>query len=151
MITLIGKEDEYDDWKKSNEDDSGYGQYIFEHAEQWADLMEFELDRITNWKCKVGFLKQNAQNLSLQTPCCKGGLTGYQHDCAINILITFWKYGFELWLGMLLEKYDDGTDDYYKNAKDGEASHVMKMWIDKKYEDILKYRKEIQKNVQQIK
>ena len=99
-----GWEESYEEHKKLNKDKYGYGQYIFEFANQWANLMESELDKITKLNCKVRFIKQNAEKLAKKTPNYNG-LSGFQYECAINILVSYWKYGFELWSGFCLEEY----------------------------------------------
>ena len=99
MKILKGLEESYREHKKLNEDESGYGQYIFEFANQWADLMEPELDRITKRNCRIEFIKQNAEEIAKKTSCY-GGLSGYQYDCAIHVLVSYWKYGVELRFGL---------------------------------------------------
>lgn len=100
MKILNGLEESYEEHKKLNEDTTGYGQSIFEFANQWAELMEPELDRITDNDCRIEFLKQNAEELARKTSCYDG-LSGYQYDCAIHVLLSYWKYGVELQVGLM--------------------------------------------------
>jgi len=100
MEILDGLEESYMEHKKLNEDEAGYGQYIFEFANQWADLMESELDQITDKNSRIEFLKQNAEELAKKTPHYDG-LSGYQYDCAIHVLVSYWKYGVELRCGLM--------------------------------------------------
>ena len=100
MKILNGLEQSYNEHKKVNEDKTGYGQSIFEFANQWADLMEMELDHITDKNSKIEFIKQNAEELAKKTPNYNG-LSGYQYDCAIHVLLSYWKYGGELRCGLM--------------------------------------------------
>lgn len=78
----------YDSWKAKNTD--GYGNAVFVFAEQWAKLMQVEI--------------QSGKTIS---DCAKGlvseadtvGLSGFQYGAACNILSTCWKHGeqFKEW------------------------------------------------------
>lgn len=100
MKILNGLEEAYEKHRKVNEDEAGYGQSIFDFANQWADLMEQELDHITDKDCRIEFLKENAEELAKKTSCYSG-LSGYQYDCAIHVLTSYWKYGGELRRGLM--------------------------------------------------
>ena len=43
MKILVGMEKIYDDWKNDNQD--AYGKECFKFAEDWAELMEKEIDK----------------------------------------------------------------------------------------------------------
>ena len=43
MKILVGMEKIYDDWKNENQD--AYGKECFKFAEDWAELMEKEIDK----------------------------------------------------------------------------------------------------------
>ena len=61
MKILVGMEKIYDDWKNDNQD--AYGKECFKFAEDWAELMEKEIDKENDIK-KV--LKEKALETRLQ-------------------------------------------------------------------------------------
>ena len=61
MKILVGMEKIYDDWKNDNQD--AYGKECFKFAEDWANLMEKEIDKDNDIK-KV--LKEKALETRMQ-------------------------------------------------------------------------------------
>lgn len=94
--------------KQKHMNDTPYGRFIFQQATQWTDLMEPELKKYQTLYERIEYLRENAEDLSLQTQCCNEGLTGNQQDCATILIANSWTYGFELWLGLSLAKHDRG-------------------------------------------
>ena len=136
--------------------DNGYGRYIFRQVREWSDLMEegiselpyYNIDSLTEeestkkWLETVEYLRENAEKLSLETEACNGGLTGFQQDCATNILITTWRYGYKLWVALSLHKNDKGF-----TIRNEEQKEVIKKYEEKNYTDLLKNEKEIQNKI----
>ena len=120
-----------------------YGQFIFRQVDEWATLMEEGIahlehintdpttdeEKIIKWVEIVEYLRKNAEPLSLETKACEEGLTGFQQDCATSILITSWKYGYKLWLALLL--YNEDHDRYNRNTEDIEKA--LKLYHNKQY------------------
>lgn len=128
----------YNKSKHANSDP--YGLFIFGQAREWAELMEKEItEKLPDhtWEDIVLFMKDNATPLSLETKHCKDGLTGFQQDCATTILVQCWEYGFELWLGLLLEKRDRNYSVEPENMK------YVKMWTDKNYQPLLEFKESL--------
>ena len=118
-----------------------YSKFAIGYGIEWAEMMENEIDKngLKTLEEIVEFLAENATKLSLETEHCNDGLTGFQQDYATLLLVHSWKYGFELWLGLGLEKlkknyhmskelmkyvtyYNEGNYgaiDTYKNECDG--------------------------------
>ena len=87
MKILVGMEKIYDDWKKDNQD--AYGKECFKFAEDWADLMEKEIDKDNDIK-KV--LKEKALETSMQATNYRL-CTEFMFAVASNILVKCWEYG----------------------------------------------------------
>lgn len=77
--------EEYEEWKKNNEDPYGAG--VFSFAERWAELMEKEIK-------KGNKVKDIAERTSRYADT--DGITGFMYGSAVQILSTCWKYGEEL-------------------------------------------------------
>lgn len=92
--------------KRKHLNDDAYGQYVFNYAEEWANMMENDIIFL-NSNDIVDYLKESAEKISFETEHCKGGLTGFQHDCAVDLLINCWKYGVHLYLGLILERVEN--------------------------------------------
>ena len=61
MKILVGMEKIYDDWKNENQD--AYGKECFEFAEDWAALMEKDIDKENDIK---NVLKEKALETRMQ-------------------------------------------------------------------------------------
>lgn len=120
-----------------NNDD--YGTFTINHAIEWAELMEDDIksDQISEWEDIVDYMINNAERVSFKTKTCYEGLTGFQHDCASVLLISTWKYGFELWLGLLVDKHNKGFKVHDENVQ------WVLSYLDGDYEALLEYKEEI--------
>ena len=87
MKILVGMEKIYDDWKNDNQD--AYGKECFKFAEDWADLMEKEIDKENDIK-KV--LKEKALETRMQATNYRL-CTDFMFAVASNILVKCWEYG----------------------------------------------------------
>ena len=87
MKILFGMEKIYDDWKKDNQD--AYGKECFKFAEDWAELMEKEIDKDNDIK-KV--LKEKALETRMQATNYRL-CTDFMFAVASNILVKCWEYG----------------------------------------------------------
>ena len=87
MKILFGMEKIYDDWKNDNQD--AYGKECFKFAEDWADLMEKEIDKDHDSK-KV--LKEKALETRMQATNYRFE-TDFMFAVASNILVKCWEYG----------------------------------------------------------
>ena len=87
MKILFGMEKIYDDWKNDNQDD--YGKECFKFAEDWAELMEKEIDKENDIK-KV--LKEKALETRMQATNYRL-CTEFMFAVASNILVKCWEYG----------------------------------------------------------
>ena len=77
----------YDDWKNDNQD--AYGKECFKFAEDWAELMEKEIDKENDIK-KV--LKEKALETRMQATNYRVE-TDFMFAVASNILVKCWEYG----------------------------------------------------------
>ena len=87
MKILVGMEKIYDDWKNDNQD--AYGKECFKFAEDWAELMEKEIDKENDIK-KV--LKEKASETRMQATNYRVE-TDFMFAVASNILVKCWEYG----------------------------------------------------------
>ena len=87
MKILFGMEKIYDDWKNDNQD--AYGKECFKFAEDWAELMEKEIDKENDIK-KV--LKEKALETRMQATKYRL-CTEFMFAVASNILVKCWEYG----------------------------------------------------------
>ena len=87
MKILVGMEKIYDDWKKDNQD--AYGKECFKFAEDWAELMEKEIDKENDIK-KV--LKEKALETRMKATNYRL-CTDFMFAVASNILVKCWEYG----------------------------------------------------------
>ena len=87
MKILFGMEKIYDDWKNDNQD--AYGKECFKFAEDWAELMEKEIDKDNDIK-KV--LKEKALETRMQATNYRFE-TDFMFAVASNILVKCWEYG----------------------------------------------------------
>ena len=87
MKILVGMEKIYDDWKNDNQD--AYGKECFKFAEDWANLMEKEIDKENDIK-KV--LKEKALETRMQATNYRL-CTEFMFAVASNILVKCWEYG----------------------------------------------------------
>ena len=87
MKILVGMEKIYDDWKNDNQD--AYGKECFKFAEDWAELMEKEIDKENDIK-KV--LKEKALETRMQATNYRL-CTEFMFAVASNILVKCWEYG----------------------------------------------------------
>ena len=87
MKILVGMEKIYDDWKNENQD--AYGKECFKFAEDWAELMEKEIDKDNDIK-KV--LKEKALETRMQATNYRL-CTDFMFAVASNILVKCWEYG----------------------------------------------------------
>ena len=87
MKILFGMEKIYDDWKNDNQD--AYGKECFKFAEDWAELMEKEIDKGNDIK-KV--LKEKALETRMQATNYRL-CTEFMFAVASNILVKCWEYG----------------------------------------------------------
>ena len=76
---------DYEDWKAKNTDE--YGACVFRYLENWANMMEEEINQGKN-------LEDVAKELSFKADT--EGITGFMYGCAVNILSQCWIYGEEL-------------------------------------------------------
>lgn len=92
MLFREGMEQEYLDWKKKNEpgkdDPIGYGMAVFTWAEDWAELMEKEIEQ--------GAEVKDIANRTSHESGDGQGYTGFQYNCVVQTLGHCWKYGEEL-------------------------------------------------------
>ncbi len=77
----------YDDWKNDNQD--AYGKECFKFAEDWAELMEKEIDKENDIK-KV--LKEKALETRMQATNYRL-CTEFMFAVASGILVKCWEYG----------------------------------------------------------
>lgn len=95
-----------------------YGDCIFKYANEWADTMEQDIQE-NKPENIISYFQHNAENISMKTNSVNHyGLTGFQHDCATSILINTWKYGYELYLGLICDRVEKG---YHLSAKKQQA------------------------------
>ena len=87
MKILVGMEKIYDDWKNENQD--AYGKECFKFAEDWAELMEKEIDKENDIK-KV--LTEKALETRMQATNYRL-CTEFMFAVASNILVKCWEYG----------------------------------------------------------
>ena len=87
MKILVGMEKIYDDWKNDNQD--AYGKECFKFAEDWAELMEKEIDKENDIK-KV--LKEKALETRMQATKYRL-CTEFMFAVASNSLVKCWEYG----------------------------------------------------------
>ena len=87
MKILVGMEKIYDDWKNDNQD--AYGKECFKFAEDWAELMEKEIDKENDIK-KV--LKEKALETRMQATNYRL-CTEFMFAVASNILVKCSEYG----------------------------------------------------------
>ena len=87
MKILDGMEKIYDDWKNDNQD--AYGKECFKFAEDWAELMEKEIDKEHDIK-KV--LKEKAFETGMQATKYRL-CTEFMFAVASEILVKCWEYG----------------------------------------------------------
>ena len=87
MKILVGMEKIYYDWKNDNQD--AYGKECFKFAEDWAELMEKEIDKENDIK-KV--LKEKALETRMQATNYRL-CTDFMFAVASNILVKCWEYG----------------------------------------------------------
>ena len=83
----------YNKWKHQNgaEDMNNYGGAVFRYAEQWAELMEQEIeDKDTNI---IIFHKILTCQEQYSHDADKEGITGAQYGMARSILRQCWKHG----------------------------------------------------------
>lgn len=111
--------------KQKHLNDDPYGRFIFKQVTQWTALMEPELKQESSLIHRIEYIREHAEQLSLQTRCCEEGLTGFQQDCATSLIVNSWEYGFELWLGLSLAKHDQG----YTSLISDEASKVIDHYL----------------------
>jgi len=85
MKLLQGKEVEYQNWKAKNTDD--YSAAIFRYAENWADLMEQEMEG-----------GQDVTDIADRTSheADTEGITGFMYGMAVKILSLCWEHGEKL-------------------------------------------------------
>ena len=101
-----GMEQEYLDWKVKNEPkkggDIGYGMAIFTWAEDWAELMEKEIE--------AGAVLEDIADSTSHKSGDGGGYTGFQYNVVIQVLGLCWKYGEELrqWHNLDVQLHDEG-------------------------------------------
>lgn len=83
---MEGKEDEYKQYVATNSND-GYSKAVVEYGEQWAKLMQIEIEK-----------GRSIADIADQTqkPLSYLGITGFQYGCVVNTLAHFWKHGEEL-------------------------------------------------------
>jgi hypothetical protein len=81
----VKDEEKYQDWKAKNTD--GYGAGIFRFAENWANLMEKEIEAGAEVKDIAERLEREADT---------EGITGYMYGAAVNVLALCWEHGEEL-------------------------------------------------------
>ena len=87
MKILFGMEKIYDDWKNDNQD--AYGKECFKFAEDWAELMEKEIDKENDIKKA---LKEKALETRMQATNYRL-CTEFMFAVASNILVKCWEYG----------------------------------------------------------
>ena len=87
MKILVGMEKIYDDWKNDNQD--AYGKECFKFAEDWAELMEKEIDKDNDIK---KMLKEKALETRMQATNYRL-CTEFMFAVASNILVKCWEYG----------------------------------------------------------
>lgn len=117
-LLFYNKSKFYNCEKPEDKNKREYAAFIYQHAEEWAEQMEQDIikDKPDNL---VKYFQENAENISMKTNSVNYyGLTGYQHDCATSILINTWKYGYELYLGLICDRVEKG---YYLSAKKQKA------------------------------
>jgi hypothetical protein len=115
MKIADGKEQEYNDWYDKNRD-GGYSEVVFKFAEEWAGLMEVEID---NGKKLSDVAKETAHKVA-----STHGITGFQYSCAVSILAHAWAHGEELriWHNLDTQINDEGER---ANASGGVLNTAM--------------------------
>jgi gas vesicle protein len=103
-IEFLDKEG-YDDWKGKNTDP--YSACIFEYAESWAKLMQYEMKQGRS-------LVDCASETSFQLGYL--GITGFMYGAAVQILAKHWGYG------EVLRKWHNGE---YKHTGDGVVNPAL--------------------------
>jgi hypothetical protein len=78
-------EQRYQEWKANQKDD--YGLACFRYAENWANMMETEIEHGEK-------VMDIAERLSFKADT--EGITGFMYGCAVSILSECWIYGEEL-------------------------------------------------------
>lgn len=99
MKILHGKEKEYTEYKEQMTGD--YLDRIMSYSESWAELMEIEIDKIENPEEAIQKCAKAAAD-----EADYDGITGYMYNCAVKILVCFWKYG------EILRKWHNGSLGY---------------------------------------
>ena len=85
MKIKIGKDNEYLKYKNVNAD--GYGMVVVRYAENWANLMEAEVNK---GKSISEIAKETSHTADTE------GITGFMYGCAVQSLSEFWEHGEEL-------------------------------------------------------
>jgi len=81
----------YNEWKANQKDDHGYGNAIFEYAENWARLMQKEFQDRNIEKPDMTIMIAHAEKCSHDANT--DGITGFMYGAAVAILANHWKYG----------------------------------------------------------
>lgn len=82
----IKNQEEYQDWI-DKQNGHPYGLACFRYAENWANLMEAEME-------KGKEIKDIAEKMSYQADT--EGITGFMYGMSVNILSHCWEHGEEL-------------------------------------------------------
>jgi hypothetical protein len=98
---IIINVEEWSNWEKHNRD-GGYGEAVLDFAEKWADLMEI---RIGNGEELESVAKETSFQASKEL-----GLSGFQYNAGVVMLVGCWKYGEELriWHNLDTQISDEG-------------------------------------------
>ena len=82
-----------------------YASFTYQYAEEWAEQMEQDIikDKPDNL---VKYFQENAEEKTMKLKTVNEGLTGFQHDIATQLLINVWKYGYELYIGLIKNKIE---------------------------------------------
>lgn len=76
----------YQKWKAVNKGDP-YGERIFEYAEDWANLMEKDIEKGVSISEMANYHSRTADH---------DGITGYMYGAAVSVLSLSWLYGEDL-------------------------------------------------------
>ena len=108
MKILPGKEEEYANWKATNEKDGiGAGAEIFRYLEAWADLMEARMAEGEKLEDIVEETSRLADT---------NGITGSMYGFASSVLCQEWLHGNELhqWQHNKMEKQEKERQEWLK-------------------------------------
>lgn len=106
MQIIAGKEQEYKNWFDKNDDP--YGRRCFTYAEDWANLLEKQIEHDKGTKTVEQVIEKYADAFSHTADT--DGITGFMYGAAVSILANAWIHGDLLrrWHNLKIQIRDEG-------------------------------------------